>query len=151
MKRFLHNRPQNRGVRNPTLSDQVSGYFAEFRQIGVRFPESRPFTEEPAGRRNREPPKFHRISWRYFYTVDRRIVGCEMPTFQPKYVAISLNCARTGGISTNRAPSLQHRPGGGSSGRRIFLGFPEDISTQSTAESWGSEPQSVISSKWRFR
>ena len=39
---FLHNRPQIRWVRNPTLSAQVSGDFSEFRQIGRDFPESRP-------------------------------------------------------------------------------------------------------------
>ena len=58
---FLHNRPQNHGGRNPTLSAQVSGYFAEFRQIARNFHESRPFSADPAGRRIREPPKFPRI------------------------------------------------------------------------------------------
>ena len=60
-KIFLRDRPQNRGARNSTLSAQLSGDFAEFRQIGRNFPESRPFTAEPAEWRILEPPKFPRI------------------------------------------------------------------------------------------
>ena len=55
---LLRNRPQNREVRNPSLSAQVSGNFTEFRQIGRNFPESRPIAEAPAGRGVREPPTF---------------------------------------------------------------------------------------------
>ena len=48
MKILLHNRPQIHGEGNSVLSAQVSGDFAEFRQIWWDFPESRPFTAEPA-------------------------------------------------------------------------------------------------------
>ena len=63
-------------MRNPALSPQVSGYFAEFRHVGRDFPESRPFTEEPAGWRGRGPPNsLLLIPWRYFHTVGHGIVG----------------------------------------------------------------------------
>ena len=55
---ILRSRPQIHGVRNSSLSTQVSGDFAEFRQIRRDFHESRPFTAEPAGRRVREPRNF---------------------------------------------------------------------------------------------
>ena len=54
---FLHNRPQSHGVRNPALSSQVSGDFAEFWQGCRNSPGSLPFAEEPAGMWIREPPR----------------------------------------------------------------------------------------------
>ena len=58
---ILHNRPQIHGVWNSATPAQVSGDFAEFRQIWRNFPESRLFTAELAGWRAREPPEFVRI------------------------------------------------------------------------------------------
>ena len=84
MQIFLRNRPQIHGVRNPTLPTQVSGDFAEFRQIWRNLPESRSFTAEPAGQRVREQPKFFRIPCRYFYTIGHRFMGRLIPLFPPK-------------------------------------------------------------------
>ena len=80
---LLLSRPQNHGARNSTLSAQVSGDFAEFRQIRRNFPESTPFTSEPAGRWIREPPQLPRIPWGDFYTIDREIMGFGTPSFHP--------------------------------------------------------------------
>ena len=60
MKILLRNRPQNHGAQNSALSAQASGNFAEFRQIDLDPPESRPFTAEPAGWWIREPPGIYR-------------------------------------------------------------------------------------------
>ena len=84
MEIFPHNRPRNHGVRNTNLPDQISGDFAEFRQIGRDSSESRPFTAEAAGRRVREPPEFLRTPRRHFYKIDHGIIACDIPPFRPK-------------------------------------------------------------------
>ena len=47
---FLHNRPQNHGVRNSTTPSQISGDFAEFRQTARNSPRIAPLYRR-SGRR----------------------------------------------------------------------------------------------------
>ena len=120
MQICLRNRPQIRGVRNPTLPAQVSGDFAEFRQIWRNFPRIAPLhrrTGRLTGPRTAEIPHG---PMEIFYTIGQRFVGCEIPPFPPKYVAISLNFGRYGGIPLNRAPSPQNRPMAGPRTAEIF-------------------------------
>ena len=96
--------PRNHGGAKSHPFSPIKRKFAEFRQAGRNSHESRNFTADTAGRRAREPPKFPMIPWRYFYANDQRITGRAIPTFRPKYVAISLNFAGSGGIPTESRP-----------------------------------------------
>ena len=137
---------------SPTsLPVQVSGDFSEFRPIGRNPPESRPFAAEPAGRMVRKQPRFFIAFWRYFHEIGRRIARFEIPPAHPKYVAISLNFGRSGGIPMNLAPSPQIRPDGGSAKIRYVSGFRGNISTRPTRESGGMKFPHFGPSKWQFR
>ena len=105
-------------MRNSVLPSRIRGDFAEFYQIGRNFPESRPFTAEPAWWGAREPPGFPMISRRRFYAIGHRIMVCGLPSFRPKKEEVALSFAPPGGISLNRAPSMQNRPIGGAANHR---------------------------------
>ena len=112
---ILDHRPLIRRARNPAISRQVSGDFAESMSTGVNSAESRPSAADPAGRRAREPPTFPIIYCRYSTciqsTADPR--GAKFP--RTPHISADFDDFRPidgwGRSRPNPAHSPQNRPG----------------------------------------
>ena len=122
---LLHDRPQNREVRNPSISPQVSGDCAELRKARRNFHGPRPFAAEPDGHRIRESPTFSRGARRYFYANARRIPRCEIP---PPSSQVSGDFAKSRQVERHSPESrpIGAEPDGGSAHIRCFSVYRGD-------------------------
>ena len=130
------------GCEIPPFRPKLSGDIAEFRRAGRGSPRIAPLhckTDRPGDHQTNETPTGPAEVWRYFYAIGRRIMGVEIPHLRPMSVEISLNFARSIGISLNRA--IRCRTGRAADPRaaEIPQGPNEGISTQPTKEPWGCE------------